>query len=63
MDSGRHYPAMNPVFSCTIATPYWSGTAAMGALQNAWAMSFGEGTSYYVDHVSEFRVRCVRDGS
>ncbi len=63
LDSGRVYPAINPVFSCSSeAAAYWSGTISASDSDYVWYTYFAEGGTTANTKIAKYLVRCVRGG-
>ena len=53
-------PTINPVFTNTVRSGYWSSTSSASSTSDAWVVSFHGGSVYgYPKNVAQY-VRCVR---
>jgi hypothetical protein len=65
LDLGRKNPSINPVFVNTKwsgGSQYWSSTAKVNYVANAWYVLFNYGAPAGTDKTQPFWVRAVRGG-
>lgn len=60
VDYGRHNPAINPIFSNTQSSLYWSSSPNANYYSNAWGVDFNYGNGYYYYKTNSNYVRAVR---
>ena len=61
VDYGRSFPSINPVFTSTASSFYWSSTLQAGnELYFAWNVYFTDGATYTYKLALANNVRCVR---
>ena len=61
-DDSRYTPAIDPVFTSTAASNYWSSTTYAVNSGNAWIVHFSYGYVYDGSKSDFASVRCVRGG-
>ncbi len=62
-DLSAYNPAIDPIFSGTKPSGYWSSTAIVNNPDNPWAVNFYNGGDIYnINEASEYYVRSVRGG-
>ena len=61
-DDSRVNPAIDPLFTSTISSGYWSSTTVASSTSNAWNVNFSYGYSPFSYKTSSNYVRCVRGG-
>jgi len=59
-DLGRTDPAINPIFTSTNSSNYWSSTTDASDTSYAWDVYFGDGYDLWGDKTYAGFVRCVR---
>jgi len=59
-DLGGENPAINPMFTNTNSSNYWSSTTNASDTSGAWSVLFNDGNDYWVDKTFTYFVRCVR---
>ena len=64
VDFSRYHPAIDPVFSNTKTSRYWSSTTLLGNPAWAWYVNFDDGTTlpFYNYKSDSYYVRAVRAG-
>ena len=62
VDAGRYNPAIDPIFSDTVASDYWSSTAFVASPGVAWYVNFYDGVVLYGGTFEYSYVRAVRGG-
>ena len=60
VDYTRYSPAINPVFSQTVSSNYWSSTTYKKDTSNAWVVSFSNCNTGIGNKSGTSYVRCVR---
>lgn len=60
VDDTRHSPAIDPIFTSTQLSNYWSSTTYASNLSVALLVAFQDGNVSYGNKTSGFYVRCVR---
>ena len=64
VDYSLRKPAIQSVFGPTLASfPYWSATAYVDSMDDAWYVSFNDGGVGSLDKMNKRPVRAVRSGS
>ena len=58
----KYTPTIDPVFTDTKTSYYWSSTSGAGSTDYAWYVSFGNGYVSSSDNTYDYYVRCVRGG-
>ncbi len=61
-DKGRTNPAINPLFTNTNTSLYWSFSSYAFNSSRAWGVNFSNGSGYDRNKTDSYYVRCVRDG-
>ena len=61
-DLAYYDPAINPKFTITNGSWYWSSTTAISENDRAWSVSPGRGGEYYEHKTGTGFFRCVRAG-
>lgn len=62
VDYGRYNPVINPVFTNTKSSYYWSATTYVNSAAPAWGVDFSDGLVYYGSKAYYYYVRPVRGG-
>ncbi len=62
VDYSRYNPSIDPIFTGTIASSYWSSTTYAYDVSLAWVVNFANGDVDYYNKSSSYYVRCVRGG-
>ncbi len=58
----RYYPAIEPAFSCRLAT-YWSATTVADyPTSYGWVVYFANGDDNWEEKTKKYYIRCVRSG-
>lgn len=61
VDDTRYNPAINPTFTNTVLSYYWSSTTYLAITSNAWRINFTEGFHHVGTTKADYSyVRCVR---
>ena len=60
VDEERRDPAIDPIFTDTKSSCYWSSTTSAGSTSYAWSVYFYDGYADYGNKTGSFYVRCVR---
>ncbi len=63
VDYDKYGPAIDPIFTETQTSYYWSSTPYAGASGYAWIVFFGDGDVYWVGMDGGYHVRPVRQNS
>ncbi len=63
VDLSRYNPAIDPKFSATNSSDYWSSSTDADYTNSVWRVEFSAGNGYNYDKSNSFYVRCVRGGS
>jgi len=61
-DDSRYYPAIDPIFTGTKESYYWSATTHASYYHNAWIVNFYPGCVYGGYKPLYYYARCVRGG-
>jgi len=59
-DKSTFNPSINPVFTNTDSSSYWSSTTNASATSYGWGVNFYYGNDYWFDKTNTYYVRCVR---
>jgi len=62
VDYGRDSPSIDPIFTGSQASWYWSSTTDAGNVGNAWQVNFNPGSVFNYNKSYNDYVRCVRGG-
>lgn len=60
VDDSRVGPSIDPLFTGTISSGYWSSTTYAGSTTSAWDVYFNSGSTLYYSKTGSYYVRCVR---
>jgi len=61
-DGGRYNPSIDPIFTGTHASYYWSSTTCADGVSLAWGVYFYDGDVDNFNKSYHYYVRCVRGG-